>query len=113
MNETELPLHELRRWAEAFTDNPDTEDYPYAMRLIALIDERLHPIERAWNYLPEAEREHLERTLTLKQLRVYKAWLAGLPFETMASAFGVSVRTVRTHLARARQVHDRITQEAA
>ena len=67
----------------------------------------------AWNDLPHHERTELRARLTQKQLNVLILWHAGLGYQKIADGLGVSVRTVRTHLARARQIHDRITQEAA
>lgn len=67
----------------------------------------------SWNTIPEHERAELRQRLTQKQLDVLILWHAGLGYTKIAAGLGVSVRTIRTHLARARQIHDRIHQEAA
>ena len=67
----------------------------------------------SWQSLDPAIRETLKTRLTQRQLEVLILWLAGCSYDRISTMLGISVRSVRTHLKRARQIHDTITQEAA
>lgn len=66
-----------------------------------------------WLELPEQERRQLARRLTAKQLDIYRLRLNRMSYEEIAWLLSISIRTVRTHEHRARQIHQLMLEEAA
>ena len=64
----------------------------------------------SWNKLSEEERTQLNAQLTNRQYSVYVLWLAGCTYKSISEMLGLSQRTVRTHLDRARQIHTNIIE---
>lgn len=67
----------------------------------------------AWVDVPHHERDQLARTLTDRQLHIYILRLGGYSWTRISEDTGLSIRTVRDHERRARQLHHLIRQEAA
>lgn len=67
----------------------------------------------SWNTLPTEHRDELKQRLSQRQLDVLILWLAGCSYDRISTMLGISVRSVRTHLKRARQVHNQVKQAAA
>lgn len=66
-----------------------------------------------WNALAPHIRQELTNRLTPRQHDVLILWLAGCSYDRIANMLGLSPRTVRTHLKRARTIHDQLTKEHA
>jgi len=64
----------------------------------------------SWNKLSDHERAELNKTLTNRQFAVYALWLAGCTYRSISEMLGISQRTVRTHLDRARMIHTNIIE---
>lgn len=65
-----------------------------------------------WNSIPAWERVELGRRLTNRQFDVYALHTANIGEARIGELLGISRRTVRDHLRRAKQVHALIEQEA-
>ena len=66
----------------------------------------------SWQSLDPAIRDQLKTRLTQRQLDVLILWLAGCSYDRISTMLGISVRSVRTHLKRARQIHDQVKEAA-
>ena len=66
----------------------------------------------SWNQLPLDERAALNKHLTNRQHACYTLWLAGLGYNRISKALGVSRSTAVTHVRRARAIHDEIKEAA-
>jgi DNA-binding CsgD family transcriptional regulator len=66
-----------------------------------------------WSQLPEPVRDELTRRLTRRQHDVLVLWLASCSYDRMARMLDISPRTVRTHLARAKQIYDDVNRKDA
>lgn len=66
-----------------------------------------------WNTLDPDTRTELVRRLSQRQLDVLMLWLAGCSYDRIAQMLNLSPRTVRTHLKRARAIHERIERKDA
>lgn len=66
-----------------------------------------------WRDLPTNEQILLNQRLTIRQHDVLVLTLAGCSLARIAVMLQVSIRTVRTHLHRARQIHDDVRKETA
>ncbi len=67
----------------------------------------------SWNTLDPHIRQQLVDRLSRRQHDVLILWLAGCSIERIATMLTLAPRTVRTHLARARQIYDQIRKETA
>lgn len=64
-----------------------------------------------WHDLPQDERTQLARRLTPKQLDVYRLRLNHTSYEHISWLLNISIRTVRTHEHRAKQIHQLMLEE--
>lgn len=61
-----------------------------------------------WNTLPPETRTQLTQRLTRRQHDVLILWLAGCSYHRISVMLEIAPRTVRTHLNRARAIHQQI-----
>lgn len=67
----------------------------------------------SWNALAPEIRVELSRRLSPRQHDVFVLWLAGCSYDRIATMLDIAPRTVRTHLKRARAIHDQLERKKA